>query len=295
MLQVDVANDPWTDDLGFTDLATDEREEKLDSIKELIQNLPERHPDVFEDEPISAGDYQRELKDAVFSLGGVLRQQHGADNEDTVQEVFLEPAQEQGLLTYTDQRGGERIDFKGRLDDGTTWAMDVKGGEGQSIGHLLVPANTEFLTVWSERNARNTKRPAGRLNEVINRIVRWGFNQNEDVAMMVIRDPPAGARTDEGEVIPDIVVFPEYFPTPNDPHPPMRNLDDLHFAEALYQALINQSDLYSEKVQKHIWFHDLHLEDTDDGSRIQKNIYNAYNNEIKLQTRSIDYSRISNV
>jgi hypothetical protein len=290
-----VTSDPWTDELGFTDLATDEREDKLEAIKELIQDLPERHPDVFDDEPISAGDYQRELKDAVFSLGGVLRQQHGADNEDTVQDVFLEPAQDRGLLTYTDQRGGERIDFKGRLDDGTTWAMDVKGGEGQSIGHLLVPSNTEFLTVWSERNARNTKSPAGRLNEVINRIVRWGFNQDEDVAMMVIRDPPAGARTDEGEVIPDIVVFPKYFPTPDDTRPPMRDLDDLYFAKALYQTLIGERDLYDTTVQKHIWFHDLYLESIDGGYRVEKDIYNAYDNNIQLRTRSIDYSRISNV
>lgn len=288
-------DDPWTDELGFTNLATDEREEKLEAIKELIRNLPERHPDIFEEEAISAGDYQRELKDAVFSLGGVLRQQHGADNEDTVKDVFLNPAQERGFLTFTDQSGGERIDFKGRLDDGTAWAMDVKGGEGQSIGHLLVPSNTEFLTVWSERNARNTKSPAGRLNEVINRIVRWGFNQDEDVAMMVIRDPPAGARTDEGEVIPDIVVFPEEFPTPSNTHPSMRNLDTLHFAEALYQTLIGQGDLYSATVQKHIWFHELYLEDSGDGYQVKKNIYNAYNNDIQLRTRNIDYSRISNV
>lgn len=286
---------PWTDTLGFTDLATDEREEKLKAIKNLIQNLPERHPDIFDDEPISAGDYQRELKDAVFSLGGILRQAHGADNEDTVRDVFLEPAQERGLLTYTDQRGGERIDFKGRLDDGTTWAMDVKGGEGQSIGHLLVPGNTEFLVVWSERNARNTKSPSGRLNEVINRIVRWGFNHNEDVAMMVIRDPPAGARTDEGEVIPDVVVFPEQFPDPNNTHPPMRDLDNLHFAGALYQTLIGQGDLFSATVQKHLWFHEMYLEETGDGYRVKKKIYNAYDNDIQLPTQSIDYSRISNV
>lgn len=286
---------PWTDILGFTDLATDEREEKLKAIKNLIQNLPERHPDIFDDEPISAGDYQRELKDAVFSLGGILRQAHGADNEDTVRDVFLEPAQERGLLTYTDQRGGERIDFKGRLDDGTTWAMDVKGGEGQSIGHLLVPGNTEFLVVWSERNARNTKSPSGRLNEVINRIVRWGFNHNEDVAMMVIRDPPAGARTDEGEVIPDVVVFPEQFPDPNKTHPSMRDLDNLHFAGALYQTLIGQGDLFSATVQKHLWFHEMYLEETGDGYRVKKKIYNAYDNDIQLPTQSIDYSRISNV
>lgn len=290
-----MTSDRWTEELGFTDLATDEREANIEAIKELIQNLPERHEDLFEQEPISPGDYQRELKDAVFSLGGVLRQQHGADNEDTVQDVFLDPAEESGRLSYTDQRGGERIDFKGRLDDGTTWAMDVKGGEGQSIGHLLVPQNTDFLTVWSERNARNTKRPAARLNEVINRIVRWGFNHDEDVAMMVIRDPPAGARTDEGDVIPDVVVFPEYFPTIEDPDPPMRELDDLHFAEILYQTLIGDGDLHTETIQKHIWFHDLDIENVESNPTVHKDIYNAYDTTINLRTQSIDYSRISDV
>ncbi|WP_440007698.1 hypothetical protein [Halomicrococcus sp. SG-WS-1] len=290
-----MSTDPWTETLGFTDLATAEREQTLDDVKNLIRNLSERHPEVFEDEPITPGDYQRELKDAIFSLGGVLRQEHGADNEDTVQEVFLDPAEANGSLTYTDQRGGERIDFKGRLDSGEPFAMDVKGGEGQSIGHLLVPNNTKHLTVWSERNARNTKSPAGRLNEVINRIVRWGFNQGEDVAMMVIRDPPAGARTDDGRVIPDIVVFPEAFPTPENPDPPLRDLADLRFAEVLYETLIGESDLTHLDIQKHTWFHDLQLQETGDDYRVEKDIYNAYDNSIQLRTRNIDYSRISDV
>ena len=283
--------DPWTETLGFTDLATDEREEKLEAIKQLIRDLPERHPEVFEDESISAGDYQRELKDAIFSLGGVLRQEHGADNEDTVEDIFLDPAEDQGYLSYTNQSGGERIDFKGRLDSNETFAMDVKGGEGQSIGHLLVPNNSDFLTVWSERKARNTKSPSGRLNEVINRIVRWGFNHDEDVALMVIRDPPAGARTNEGDVIPDIIVFPKQFPSPENPEPEMRSLDDLRFAEILYEILIGESSLDVEEIQKHIWFHEMTLSE----EYVEKDIYNAYNNEIRLGTRNIDYSRISDV
>jgi hypothetical protein len=282
---------PWTETLGFTDLATDEREKKLDSIKQLIRDLPERHPEVFEDESISAGDYQRELKDAIFSLGGVLRQEHGADNEDTVEDIFLDPAKDRGYLSYENQSEGERIDFKGRLDSNETFAMDVKGGEGQSIGHLLVPNNTDFLTVWSERKARNTKSPSGRLNEVINRIVRWGFNHDEDVAMMVIRDPPAGARTEEGDVIPDIIVFPERFPSPKNPNPEMRDVEDLRFAEILYETLIGEDSLYSEDIKKHIWFHEMTLSE----GRIEKDIYNAFDSEIRLRTRSIDYTRISDV
>lgn len=289
------AEDQWRE-LGFTDLGIKEREQTIDEIKEFLLELDERHPEVFDDESFTPTDYQRELKPAIFSLGGTLRQQHGASNEDTVQEVFLEPAREAGKLTYTDQRGAERIDFKGRLTQtDQIFALDVKGGEGQSIGHLLVPSNTDTLVLWSERNARNTKSPGSRLNEVINRAVRWGFNNDEDVTAMVNRDEPAGARTPSGQVIPDVAVFPEYFPTLSEPNPPLQDLDALHIVEVLYDTLIGEGDLYSDSVQKHLWFHELRLEEKTGGHVVKKDIYNAYDNDIKLQTQSIDYERISEV
>jgi hypothetical protein len=291
-----VASDnPWTDTLGFTDLGTEQRQEILDSIKDLIINLPSEHPEVFEDEDIEPKDYQRELKDAVFSLGGTFRQSHGADNEDIAKELFLKPAHDSGHLTFTDQRGSERIDFKGKLEQtGEVFAIDVKGGEGQSIGHLLVPDNTDILMLWSERNARNTKSPSSRLNEVINRAVRWSLNQDEDLKYMVIRDPPAGARTNDGRVIPDLVVFPERYPSPSEPHPELPDLNDLTIAEILFEVTIGETDLETEKCLKHLWWHELHYENRD-GGKIVKDIYNAYDSNISLATQPIDYSRISEV
>jgi hypothetical protein len=288
-------NDPWIDSLGFTDLGTEDREATLEEVKQVIETLHEEHPEIFDERDISPQDYNRELRDAVFSLGGKYRQGHGADNEDIVRDVFLEPAQKEGYLTYFDQRGSERIDFKGRLlDNDETFAMDVKGGEGQSIGHLLVPSNTDILMLWSERNARNTKPPASRLNEVINRAVRWGFNQAEDPNYMIIRDPPAGAITDDDRVIPDVVVFPNEFPSPSNPTPDMPELDDLHFAEVLFDVLTGHGDLHEEEVRKHIWWHNLQYRDRDSGI-IQKEIHNEYDSSITLTTQSIKYSRISNV
>lgn len=209
-----------------------------------------------------------------------------------MRDVFLAPAQEDGHLTYADNREGERIDFKGRLrDTGDTFAMDVKGGEGQSIGHLLVPDNTDILVLWSERNARNTKSPSSRLNEVINRAVRWGFNHAEDPSYMVIRDPPAGAVTDDNRIIPDVVVFPEQFPSPDDPDPDLPTLDNLRFAELLFGVLTGIDDLDDDTVKKHIWWHNLTYSD----GRIDKEIRNAWDETISLPTQSIDYSRISDV
>jgi hypothetical protein len=285
----------WIEKLGFTDLGTDEREQTLDEVKTLIKTLGNEHPEIFEEWDIDAGDYQRELKDAIFSLGGTFRQSHGADNEDIVRDVFLEPAAEQGYLTFTDQRGSERIDFKGHLENtGEVFAMDVKGGEGQSIGHLLVPTNTDILMLWSERNARNTKSPASRLNEVINRAVRWGLNQDEYPRYMIIRDPPAGARTEDGRVIPDVVVFPKEYPSPNNPDPEMPVFDDLRFPEVLFEITTGNSDLNDEQCLKHIWWHEMYYEERD-GGMIGKNIYNAYDEGITLQTQAIDLSRISDI
>lgn len=152
-------SDPWTDVLGYNDLGTERRELIKEEIKALIQNLPQDHPGIFEDHEVSAQNYSRNLDTAIHSLDGTIKAKRGRDNEDVVREVFLEPGRKAGLLEFTDQRGSERIDFKGTLATGDTFAMDVKGGEGQSIGHLLVPSNTDILSLWSERNSRNTKSP----------------------------------------------------------------------------------------------------------------------------------------
>jgi hypothetical protein len=96
-------------------------------------------------------------------------------------------------------------------------------------------------------------------------------------------------------VIPDTVVFPKEFPSPDNRQPEMRDLDDLHFAEILYQTLIGTGDLSSEKIRKHIWFHDLSIYESDTGLEVEKQIYNCFDESILLRTQDIDYSRISNV
>lgn len=286
--------DPWTDTLGFTDLGTEDREDTIEEIKQLVLDLGDDHPDAFEGEPITPQDYNRELRDAIFSLGGTFRQSHGADNEDIVRNDFLDPAQEEGYISYVDQRGDERIDFKGRLNDtDETFAMDVKGGEGQSIGHLLVPSNTDSLMFWMERNSENTKSPASRLNEVINRVVRWGINHAEHPSYIINRDKPAGAITDDGRVIPDVIVFPREFPSPSNPDPEMPSLNELHFAEVLYDVLIDNDDLQDDEVKKHIWWHELQYREED--GKVGKKLYNAYDESITLTTHSIDFERISEV
>lgn len=286
-------SDPWSDVLGYTDLGTERREVIKGEIKELIRNLAQEHPGIFKDHNISAEDYSRNLDTAIHSLDGSIKAKRGMDNEDIVREVFLEPAQDIGLLNFTDQRGSERIDFKGTLNTGDNFAMDVKGGEGQSIGHLLVPSNTNILSLWSERNSRNTKSPASRLNEVINRAVRWSFNQSEDLSLMVVRDEPAGARTDEGQVIPDIILFPEEFPSPDNPTPAMPDVDDLEFAQIIFKTLTGNGDLHSDELQKHIWWHELEYRPNE--KEIDKKIYNSYDSSIMLRTHSIEFERISDV
>lgn len=96
---------------------------------------------------------------------------------------------------------------------------------------------------------------------------------------------------DDGSVIPDVVVFPEQFPTPSEPDPQLPALDDLHFAEVLFDVLTGVGDLEEDTIKKHIWWHDLTYTD----GTIDKEIWNAYDDNITLTTHSIEYSRISDV
>ncbi|AXR82105.1 hypothetical protein [Natrarchaeobaculum sulfurireducens] len=292
----DRGHNVWTDELGFTDLGTDKREEIKEEVKDIISNLGETHPDIFEDKEISPADYQRELDTAIHSIDGKIKAERGKASEKVVREVFLDPAKEKGYLDYTDQRGEERIDFKGRiLEADEAFSMDVKGGEGQSLAHLLVPSNTDVLTVWSERKSRNTKSPDRRLNEVINRVVRWAINHDQDLSLMIIRDPKAGARTDDNKVIPDVVVFPKQFPSPENPSPEFPDLDDIELLGILYEVMTGNGDVYSEQNQKHIWWHDLEYVNQNGEGRVEKEIYNAYDNSISLITQAIHFDRISDV
>lgn len=171
--------------------------------------------------------------------------------------------------------------------------MDVKGGEGQSIGHLLVSSNTDVLMFWMERNSQNTKSPDSRLNEVINRVVRWGINHDEHPSYIINRDRPAGATTDDGRVIPDVIVFPTQYPSPDHPSPEMPSIDALDFLQLLFAVLIDNDNLRDDEVKKHIWWHELHY--LEDGEKVENKIHNAYDESITLGTRAIDFERISDV
>jgi hypothetical protein len=111
---------------------------------------------------------------------------------------------------------------------------------------------------------------------------------------MIVRDEPAGATTDDGRVIPDVIVFPVGFPSPSNPDPQMPSLDNLHFAELVFGVLTGIDDLQNEQVKKHIWWHELRYT-SDDGGKVKKKIYNAYDESITLQTQAIDFERISDV
>jgi hypothetical protein len=108
---------------------------------------------------------------------------------------------------------------------------------------------------------------------------------------MIIRDPQAGAVTDGGQIIPDVVVFPERFPTPDNPNPKLPTLLDIPFVKILFETLTGIEDLEDVRIKKHIWWHDLTYEE----GRVDKRIWNAFNEDIELPTQSIDFSRISDV
>ena len=74
----------------------------------------------------------------------------------------------------------------------------------------------------------------------------------------------------------------------------MPSLDELHFAEILFDITTGNSDVHNKECLKHLWWHEMTYEDRD-GGKIGKHICNAYDKNIRLQTQAIDFSRISDI
>lgn len=74
----------------------------------------------------------------------------------------------------------------------------------------------------------------------------------------------------------------------------MPGLTELDFIEILFEITTGVNRIESDQCRKHIWWHNMQYSPRD-GGKIEKNIYNEYDNSIELRTRPIDYSRISGV
>lgn len=293
--------DRFVDDLGLTNIADSERKEQVESIKDLISNFDESHPDILKANGIDPNTYSRDLVTVMNSVGGFEKNEHGLQSEEWVKNNILQPGEDEGLLTFHDNRDSSRLDFEAELEaTSQSVALEVKGGEGESHSHLDIPENNDydFILIWSDLASQTAKPPETRIKEIVRRDIRKGVNErrdkNNNIHFSVLRDPIAGAELD-GEHIPITTLHPVEYPHFGNTDPELPDLDDIPIIETIYNLLLGRSDLTEDVIKKQIWFHDLRLVDVSDEDDeqtdlcVQKDYYNAWDNEITIRCNRIEY------
>ncbi|MEW5828845.1 MAG: hypothetical protein AB1846_08150 [Chloroflexota bacterium] len=140
-------------------------------------------------------------------------------------------------------------------------ALEVKGGEGNSINISERPLWAKEFYIWSHLDGAIVNQPAHGAHSIINRITNELVSRNKLVNALFFKDILCGTRTrpcpkypkKEQSIgflaAPDIFLFPVRVPTIDDPEPPVHTLDDLQ----LPTLVLDLFDVAPEARSRHIW------------------------------------------
>lgn len=140
-------------------------------------------------------------------------------------------------------------------------ALEVKGGEGNSINISERPLWAKEFGIWCHLDGAIVNQPAHGAHSIVNRITNEMVRRHKLVDVLFFKDILCGTRTrpclkypNQKETIglqaaPDIFLLPQGIPSLENPEPPVHSLDTLKLP-----ALI--LDLFGVEVakrDKHIW------------------------------------------
>ena len=145
------------------------------------------------------------------------------------------------IAEYAQNSGRARYDFTVSLERDPDYfvALEVKGGEGNSINISERPLWAREFGVWCHLDGAIVNQPAHGAHSIINRLTNELVRRRKLVDILFFKDVLCGTRTrpcpkypgleDEIglETAPDVFLFPQRVPSLNDPEPPVHTLDEL--------------------------------------------------------------------
>jgi hypothetical protein len=251
----------------------------------LLNTLDVLHPDVLRQHGIQPIDYHGSLvfRSAIESIRGSYIASSTTGREGLVGDVLENLKQREAIDTYTHSaRGGERYDFTIALQTDVFAALEVKGGEGNSINISTRPLWAREFGVWCHLDGAIVNQPAHGAQAIINRIANEMVRTSgKMVDMVFFKDVLCGTRArpcpkypgrEESvglAAAPDIFLFPKRRPIHNlsnperhDPSPPVHDLDSLR----LPKLLLNLFQVPEAEYDRHIWQVQITLEALANGT-----------------------------
>lgn len=232
---------------------------------DLLTNIDVLHPDILLQHAIQPEDYKKGLvfRSAIESIRGTYIASSTTGREGLIKDVLENFLQRGRISGYTQGRSRERYDFTVVLERNPDYfaAIEVKGGEGNSINISERPLWAKEFGVWCHLDGAIVNQPAHGAHSIVNRLTNELVRRHKLVDVLFFKDLLCGTRTrpcpkypghedDIGlRAAPDIFLFPEHIPSLDDPEPPIHTLNSLRLSGLILELF----DVAPAEQHKHIW------------------------------------------
>ena len=248
----------------------------------LLKDMDNLHPDILIQHGIQPIDYHGSLifRSAIESIRGTYIASTVTTRETLVGDVLENLSRSGAIHGYQHTANNRRYDFEIALQIDLFAAIEVKGGEGNSINISERPIFAKEFGVWCHLDGAVVNQPAHGAHSIVNRITNELVRRNKVVDVVFFKDILCGTRTrpcpkypgKESSVgfmtAPDVFLFPKRRPVfspenpdTHEPAPPVHKIDELR----LPQLILDLFNVKKEDRGKHVWEVHVELEKLKDG------------------------------
>lgn len=232
---------------------------------DLLTNLDEWHPDVLLQHNIAPKDYKGALvfRSAIESIRGTFIDSSTVGREGFVRGILEELTTLRRIASYEHSGNRNRHDFTVAVtrDPDYFAAIEVKGGEGNSINISERPLWAREFGVWCHLDGAIINSPAHGAKAIIGRLTNELVSRRKHVDVLFFRDVLCGTSVrpcpkypirpgDKGtRIAPDVFLFPQRIPQESDPEPPVHTLETLK----LPRLVLEMFGVPRDQEAAHIW------------------------------------------
>ncbi|MBM3324228.1 MAG: hypothetical protein FJY66_01020 [Calditrichaeota bacterium] len=229
------------------------------------------HPDILLQHSIEPADYKSGLvfRSAVESIRGQFIASSMTGREALVGDILENLKQRDWIKDYERVSSRSRHDFNVELcrNENTEHfaAIEVKGGEGNSINISERPLWAKEFAVWCHLDGAIVNQPAHGAHSIINRIGNELTRRQKLVDVLFFKDlicgtklrpcPKYPGREDRigMRAAPDIFLFPQSIPNLANPSPPVHTLETVRLPRlALDLFAVEQAEWTNHVWEVHV-------------------------------------------
>jgi hypothetical protein len=264
---------------------------------DLLTNFATLHPDVLLEHEIQPTDYKGGLvfRSAVESIRGKFIASSKTGREGLVGDVLENLKQREGIADYEATGRRRRHDFTVVLERSPDYfaAMEVKGGEGNSVNISERPLWAREFGVWCHLDGAIVNQPAHGAHSIVNRLTNELVRRKKQVDVLFFKDTLCGTSTrpcpkypgNETKTglatSPDVFLLPQRAPSLDDPEPPVHTLDTLK----LPRLILDLFGVTTSDYHEHLWEVRVKLVEVGEG-RLRREVYVSHQGELVDKSKS---------